>query len=64
MSDAVVARPLKEWHEDYGDVVWWKFPVQEAGFIGSPLDSAWPGYHTHWTPHPPIPAKPKRKRGK
>lgn len=54
-SEAVEARPLDEWHEDMGDVVWWKFPIEEAGFIGHPLDSAWPGYHTHWTPHPPIP---------
>lgn len=49
------ARPLEEWHEDMGDVVWWTFPVTEAAMIGSPLDTAWPGYHTHWTPHPPIP---------
>lgn len=50
------ARPLEEWHEDMGDVVWWTFPVTEAAMIGSPLDSAWPGYHTHWTPHPAIPS--------
>ena len=49
------ARNLDEWHEDCGDVVWWRFPVEEAAWIGSPNDSDWPGYHTHWTPHPPIP---------
>jgi|GEM_PF-5907067 len=49
------ARPLDEWHEDMGDVVWWKFPIEEPAMIGNPLDSAWPGYHTHWTPHPAIP---------
>ena len=43
-------RPLEEWGEDYGDVLWWVFPVEEPPYVGSPLDAAWPGYHTHWTP--------------
>jgi hypothetical protein len=50
------ARPLDEWHEDDGPVVWWKFPVDDPAWIGTPLDSDWPGYHTHWTPHPAAPA--------
>lgn len=49
-------RTLDEWHEDLGDVVWWKFPVNEPAHIGSPISSDWPGYHTHWTPHPQVPA--------
>jgi hypothetical protein len=32
------ARPLAEWHEDIGDVLWWAFPVEEAPYVGSPLD--------------------------
>lgn len=52
----VMARPLSDWHEDDGFVTWWKFPVNEPSYIGSPLCSDWPGYHTHWTPHPEIPA--------
>ena len=44
------ARPLEEWGEDYGDVLWWAFPIEEPPYVGSPLDAAWPGYHTHWTP--------------
>ena len=44
------ARPLEEWGEDYGDVLWWKFPIEEPPHVGSPLDADWPGYHTHWTP--------------
>lgn len=51
----LVAQPLSEWHEDDGFVTWWKFPVNEPSYIGSPLCSDWPGYHTHWTPHPEIP---------
>lgn len=53
------ARPLSEWHEELGPVVWWWFArdthPQEASWIGTPLDDDWPGYHTHFTPHPPIP---------
>jgi hypothetical protein len=44
------ARPLSEWHEDKGNVLWWKFPIEEPPYCGSPLDTDWPGYHTHWTP--------------
>ena len=44
------ARPLEEWGEDYRDVLWWKFPIEEPPHVGSPLDADWPGYHTHWTP--------------
>lgn len=48
-------RPLEEWHEDFGDVLWWKLPIEEAPFVGSPLDSSFPGdYHTHWSPIPQV----------
>ena len=52
------ARPLEEWHEDYGDVLWWKFPIEEPPYVGSPLDENWTAYHTHWTPIV-IPQPPK-----
>jgi hypothetical protein len=44
------AQPLDAWHEDRGPVLWWCFPVQEDPWAGTPYDSDWPGYHTHWTP--------------
>ncbi|MNW53644.1 hypothetical protein D3C74_312100 [compost metagenome] len=44
------ARPIDEWHEDYGDVLWWKFPICEPPYVGDPRDIDWPDYHTHWTP--------------
>lgn len=53
-----VARPLKEWSEDDGEALWWRFPVAEAPYVGSPLASDWPGCHTYWTPLPPVPAEP------
>jgi hypothetical protein len=30
-------RPLEEWHEDMGDMLWWKFPITEPPYLGSPL---------------------------
>jgi hypothetical protein len=47
---ATQARPLSDWHEDIGPVLWWTFPVQESPWSGQPLDDDWPHYHTHWTP--------------
>lgn len=51
-----VARPGEEWHEGEGAVMWWRFPMEEPPWAGTPLDSDWPGYHTHWTPIPRLPA--------
>lgn len=55
-------RPRSEWHEDYGDVLWWRFPIVEAPYVGSPLCDSWTeheleGFYTHWSAIP-IPAKP------
>ena len=52
------ARPLEEWSEDCGDVLWWKFPIEEPPYVGSPLDANWTADHTHWTPIM-IPQPPK-----
>lgn len=60
---AVSARPLAEYHEDFGVVTWWRFPVEEPAWIGTPNDDDWPGYYTHWTPHPEVPAMLAAKRG-
>lgn len=43
------ARALSEWHEDVADVLWWRFPIAEPPYVGQPIDSDWPGYHTHFT---------------
>jgi hypothetical protein len=34
------ARPLNEWHEADGPVLWWAFPVNEPPYVGTPLDVA------------------------
>ena len=55
----LIARSLAEWHEDDGCVAWWAWNGREwAGepaWIGNPNCEDWPGYHTHWTPHPDQP---------
>jgi len=56
------AKSIDEWHEDYGDVLWWTFPIEESPYCGSPLDVEWPDYHTHWTPIV-IPTAPSPKEG-
>lgn len=48
--DAKQARPLADWNEDVGVTLWWRFPVEEPPYCGSPTYDDWPGYHTHWTP--------------
>lgn len=53
------ATPLEQWHEGDGDVLWWKFPIDEPPYVGSPLDTDWPGYHTHFT-RIPVPSQPPK----
>lgn len=54
--------PKESWHEDDGPALWWCFPIQEPPYCGSPLDSNFPDYVTHWTrllvPVEPTGSKP------
>lgn len=36
-----VLRPLSEWQEDDGDVLWYRVPICEPPFVSSPLQSDW-----------------------
>lgn len=60
--ESPIARPLDDWHEDHGPVVWFTWEgdrwLGEPAWCGTPLDSDWPGYHTHWIAHPPFPKEP------
>lgn len=49
-SAAAVAAHIDSWHEDIGTVLWWRFPVEEPPYVGSPLEDDFPDYVTHWTP--------------
>jgi len=55
---AEVATPGEDYHEDLDPVLWWRFPVDEPPWCGSPNDSDWPGYHTHFTQLPAVPTLP------
>jgi hypothetical protein len=49
---APVAYPADAWHDDDGPVLWWRFPIAEPPYCGTPGDSEWPdeeGCFTHWT---------------
>jgi hypothetical protein len=32
------ARPISEWSEEIGPVLWWCFPIVEAPYVGTPND--------------------------
>lgn len=36
--DLMRVRPYCDWHEDIGDVLWWRIPISEPPYLGSPLD--------------------------
>lgn len=38
-----------EWSEDVGPALWWRLPVTEPPYAGTPLDDDFPSYVTHWT---------------
>ena|SRR5690349_14383375 len=38
LQNQTAARPLSEWHEDDGPVLWWKFPIEEPPYVGTPND--------------------------
>lgn len=54
------AIPLEDWEESDGEALWWKFPVVEPPYVGSPLDDDFPDYVTHWT-RIVVPRAPKEK---
>lgn len=48
-EDMLNAKPLKDWYEEYGDCLWWSFPVEEPPYCGTPLDCDFPDHVTHFT---------------
>lgn len=45
--DAFNWKPKDEWHEDDGDAIWTKFPIEEPFYAGNPNDDDWT--HDHFT---------------
>lgn len=54
------ARTRDSWEERCGAVLWWRFPIIEPPYVGSPLDDDFPDYVTHWTPIS-VPKSPSEK---
>lgn len=45
-----VPKPVEAWAEEDGLVLWWRLPVSEPPWVGTPLCEDWaPDYYTHWT---------------
>lgn len=55
------ARPIDEYHEDLGNVLWWRFPIEEPPYCGSTLDCGFPDDVTHFTPLGELPIEPTRQ---
>ena len=53
-KDYLFARPISEYHDDLRNVLWWKFPIVQPPFVGTPNDSDWPWQicieGLYWTP--------------
>lgn len=50
LEDSLEPKPIEEWHEDFGDCLFWKFPIEEPPYCGSPLDTDFiDSYYTHFT---------------
>lgn len=40
----------EKWHVDDGNVIWWKLPINEPPYVGTPLDCEFtPNYYSHFT---------------
>lgn len=52
---------LDSWNEEDGSVLWWRFPIVEPPYCGTPLDDDFPEYVTHWTRFA-IPHEPKGRK--
>lgn len=48
-NKATELNTLDEWHEDDSICLWWKFPIEEEPYVGSPLDVNFPNNVTHFT---------------
>ena len=38
MIAELTPRPLSEWSEEDGNVLWWQFPIGEPPYVGTPND--------------------------
>lgn len=38
LQELTTPRPIAEYNEDMGTVLWWKFPIEEPPYVGGPND--------------------------
>ena len=42
--------PAETWTEEDSYVIWWRVPIEESPYIGTPNDTSWiDDYYTHWS---------------
>ena len=41
LANLGVFYPADDWHDELSDVLWWRFPIVEPPYVGSPLDTDW-----------------------
>lgn len=50
IEDLLEPIPAEEWNEDDFFVIWWRLPIEEPPYIGSPMCDDWTeNYYTHFT---------------
>lgn len=55
LAELTTLRPQSEYHEDYGNVLWWHVPIQEPPVAGTTLDDGFDwDWYTHWSPLPNV----------
>lgn len=57
------ARHIDEWHEDDGPVLWWRDPIEEPPYVGTPDDADFDETLKWWSPIdiPEIPESETRE---
>jgi hypothetical protein len=50
VANVITPRLAADWSEEFGAVLWWRAPIGDPAYCGSPLDTNWPGGFSHWTP--------------
>lgn len=66
-EDAKTLRKAEDWHEEDGDVLWWRLPICEPPVVGCPLELGFEvDDYTHWTPivDPTEPDDPESENSK
>ena len=49
------AKMADNWFEELGPVIWFKYPIDEAPWVGTPLWGDWvDDYYTHFLPLPDL----------